>query len=191
MTWTQFELTVRSRMTTERLVVAQLITKFPWHSGIRTFITTFTKVIILLYIESHKSYQNLQTLHMNICLNTIISFLCKSSNSSLTCRFTNLCFLRSYVISDTFYMTHHAIVLDLVPWMISGEGYKLWNSSLRILPQLLVTSCLLLAHIPPAPCSQFVLILVRNHFERPSQVALPFTFQSLHILKGGRMNVGT
>ena len=108
----------------------------------------------LLFLLKHPVY-----------LNTVISSLCKSSSCSLTFRFTNQCFLWSYDISDTFYMTHHAIALALVPWTISRKGYKLWNSSLRILPQLLVTSCLLLAHISPRALvpntNIFALILVK------------------------------
>ena len=67
--------------------------------------------------------------------------------------------------------------------------------TLRILPQPLVTSYLLLAHIPPSVLfpntNIFVLILVRNNFARPSAVTLSFTFQSLHVLKGGRMTVAS
>ena len=147
---------------------------------------------ILNHINSVKTFVHYIC---NIHLKTIISSLCKSSICSPTFKCTNQCLLRSYVISDTFCMTHHAIALNLVPWMISGKGHKFWNSSPQILPELLVTSRPILAHIPPSALfpntNKFVLILVRYNFARPSEVTLSFTFQSLQVLKGGRMTVGS
>jgi hypothetical protein len=169
-TWTEFALTPWSRMITEPLVVAQLITNFPDFLESERSLPLLKKSpfdSILCHINPVKNFVHY------ICstyIKNIISSLCKSSSCSLTFSFTNQCFLWSYIISDTFYMTHHAIALDLVPWMLSGKGHKLWNSSLRILPQILVTSCHLLAHIPSSALVPNTNIFIQLLFQQNAHV---------------------
>jgi hypothetical protein len=127
-----FELTTWSRVL-EKLIVAQLVKKFPAFCG-RRFITVFTPPPPPVPVLSHKNPIHTLQPYFLRTLSDIFPSMPRSSEWSLPVRLLNQSFVR--ISSHARYMPrpYHHSWFDHAIWL----RYKLWSSSLRsfLLPSI-------------------------------------------------------
>jgi len=134
------KLTLRNSVHFEKLTVAQVNKKFPSFYETRMFITLLTK--------AHQRYMSwgnwiMPTFLIHISLRSIL-LLFSHLHTVLPSRlFPSGYWTKIVVIFLSPMRATCPALLDLITWIIFGEGHKLWGASFSNLLHLLATSPLL------------------------------------------------